>query len=923
MLKKVILLSFFLFYFLSLSIGQSSVLGILNDADTKQGLAGVVVTVKGTAIGTTSDAKGVFQLDNLPQGNITIVFDLADYESTQKDIVVTDFPLIDLGIIKLINNTGIDLTTQEEIIPVITVTDAELDDNGGGNDNISGLLTASRDVFMSAAAFVFGPARFRIRGYDSENTLLYLNGVPVNELENGRTSWNQWGGLNDVLRNRSINIGLGATDYSFGGVGGASHIDTRASRQRAQTRISYSSSNRSYRHRVMATHNTGMTEKGWALSLSGSRRWAQEGYIEGTFYDAWAYFLSVDKVINKSHALNLTAFGAPLRRGRSAASTQEIYDLAGSNYYNPNWGYQNGQKRNARSSHSHQPMFILRHDWTLGNNALLTTAASYQFGANGGTALDWFDAPDPRPDYYRNLPSNFTNESQEVADGVANTLSTSEEARQINWAQLYEINYGNLVTIEDANGTGESVTGYQSQYIIEDRRYDSKEFNFNTNYQNVINDKLTVHAGLSYQIYKGENYKVVEDLLGGEFYIDVDKFALRDSIGNSDARQNDLNNPNRILAEGDTWGYNYDANIHKPEAWLQGLWSSRKVDFFAAVNVSNTSFWRTGNYRHGRFPNNSFGNSERQSFLNYGVKGGLTFKVDGRNYVFANGSYMTRAPYFRNAYVSPRTRDQLVPNLTSETIYSGEAGYLLRSPNLKARASVYYTEHKDRIKLLRFYNDFERAFGNYILSGVNEQRLGTELAIEATVVAGLKVSAVAAIGQYIYTSRPQATIVQDNTDAFEVDGNSSFTIYSDNYYIPGMPQAAYTAGLNYRSKKFWFANLNFNYFDNIYMDFSPERRRADAVFGIEDDNLFNEIIEQEKVDPAFTLDFFAGKSFKFGSTFLYLTVGVSNVLNNQNFITGGFEQLRFDTQNRDVNRFPNRYYYSYGRNYFVNASIRL
>lgn len=905
-----------------MALGQTTVVGILNDNTTSQPLGEVIITLQGTAIETTSDEQGNFQLEGVPKGQTTLIFKLPEYETFEKTFEVGDVPLIDLGNVKMTSQKGIDLTAQEEIIPTVTVTETDLEEQQGGN-NISGLLTASRDVFVSTAAFVFGPARFRIRGFDSENTALYLNGIPVNELENGRLNWSQWGGLNDVLRNRSTNIGMGATDYAFGGIGGSSSIDTRASRQRKQIRLSWSKSNRSYNERVMATYNSGMLKNGWAVSLSGSRRWAQEGYVPGTFYDAYAYFASIDKKLNDSHSLNLTAFGAPIRRGSSTASIQEIYDLVGSNYYNPYWGYQNGEKRNSRVRHAHQPMFILRHDWKISANQLLTTAASYQYGRNGGTALDWFDAPDPRPDYYRNLPSFFREESELIADNIAENIQNNPELLQINWDQLYEINRNNVETVENANGSGEAFTGLRSQYIINDRRYDSKELNFYTNYQNVINDKFTLHGGLGYQIYKGENFNVVEDLLGGEYYVDVDRFAVRDSLTNQDARQNDLNNPNRILKEGDVWGYNYDSYIHKPEVWLQGLWSLRKVDFFLSGNLSNTTFWRNGHFKNGRFPNSSFGESEKQSFTNYAAKGGLTYKIDGRNYLFANGMYMTRAPFFRNAYVSPRTRDQLVPNLTSETIYGGEAGYILRSPNLKARASVYYTQFKDRVTLRRFYNDFDRAFGNYILSGVDQLNMGTELAVEAQLGGGFRVNAVAALGQYIYNSRPQATIVQDNTDALEVDGSNEFTVYTENFYVPGTPQSAYSVGLNYSSRRFWFANLNFNYFDNIYMDFNPDRRRADAVFAVDDDALLNSIIAQEKVPAQFTMDFFGGKSFKFGNYFLYLTLGVSNILDNQDFITGGYEQLRFDVRDRNIDAFPNRYFYSFGRNYFVNVSFRL
>ncbi|MBL4791353.1 MAG: hypothetical protein JKY60_20685, partial [Kordiimonadaceae bacterium] len=85
----------------------------------------------------------------------------------------------------------------------------------------------------------------------------------------------------------------------------------------------------------------------WAFVVSGSRRTANEGYVEGASYNAWAAFLAAEKKLNSNHSLNLTAFVAPNRRGKSSPNTQEIYDLKGYKY-NAYWGLQMGDKRNSR-----------------------------------------------------------------------------------------------------------------------------------------------------------------------------------------------------------------------------------------------------------------------------------------------------------------------------------------------------------------------------------------------------------------------------------------------------------------------------------------------------------------------------------------------------------------------------------------------
>ena len=329
---------------------QVEVRGTVLDSETGRPVAAVGVTLDD---GTTavSEEKGAFVFFNVPEGKHDFTFrGTEDYVTQTQSTVVKDQGdgVFTLGRVELVptqRDEGI--TNKEDFIPTITLSDGDLEQETD-NQNISGVLAASRDVFVSAAAFTFGPARFRIRGYDSENTAVFINGVPFNELENGRAFWSALGGLNDVTRNRNAEVGLSPLSYAFGGVGGGSSIDTRASSQREQTRVTMSATNRGYRWRTMLTHSTGMMDNGWAFSFSGSHRWAQEGYEPGSFYDAYAYFMAVDKKLGDKHLLNLTTFGAPTQRGRAGASTPEMYDLADNNYYNPFWGYQNGEKRNSR-----------------------------------------------------------------------------------------------------------------------------------------------------------------------------------------------------------------------------------------------------------------------------------------------------------------------------------------------------------------------------------------------------------------------------------------------------------------------------------------------------------------------------------------------------------------------------------------------
>lgn len=884
---------------------------------------------------TSTDAEGLFKLETvIGEGEVVLTLNAPGYRALNLSQKADGRSVIDFGEINLEVEENQEQISSEEIIPTITLSTDE--DASAGAQNISGVLTASRDVFISAAAYNFGTYRFNIRGYDSENSLVLFNGVPMNDPESGGVYWSEWGGLNDVTRNRDNIIGLEAGEFSFGGIGGASNIDTRASNHRKQFRVSYAVSNRAYRHRVMGTWSTGLLKSGWAVSLSASTRWAKEGYVPGTFYDAWSYFMSVDKKLNDKHLFNLTVMGAPNKRGRSAAATQEMYDLAGTNYYNSYWGYQNGEKRNSRVANNHQPMFILRHDWDVFSKARLTTAVSYQFGRNGSTALDWYDARDPRPDYYRRLPSYIQNEQSAIVEGL---LRENESLRQLDWDYMYEVNRNNLQTIENANGIeGNSVSGNRAQYVIEERRYDSKTANLNAVLDWDLSDHLTINGGLNYQLYVSENFKVLDDLLGADFYLDIDKFSEFVPGATNDYIQNDLAIPNRILEEGDVFGYNYDIHVKKAGGWLQGDFSYKRFDFFLGGSANQNTFWRDGKVQNGRFPDNSLGESEKANFLEYGVKSGFTYKLDGRNYFLLNGGYFSRAPNSRNGFLAQRTRNSLVEDMTNEKILALEGGYLLRAPYAKARLVGYYTEFKDQLYNRSLFLDSnlgeglisEGGFVNYIMTGIDTRHMGLEIAGEIRVFSRLKVSAVAALGQYTYTSRPVAQIYLDNS----AQKLGEKIIYLKNFYVPNGPQKAYTFGLNYSGKDFWFASLNFNFFDDIYMDFYPERRTLEAVSYVPnpdysqqvvdpDSDLWRKIVHQEKAPSAYTLDFFGGKSWKIKDLFIYLNVGVNNILDKKDFITGGYEQFRFDFENKNVDLFPNRYFYSFGRNYFVSLAFKI
>lgn len=820
-------------------------------------------------------------------------------------------------------------------IPTITLDEGDMGDAGG--QNVSSLLTAGRDPFFSAASFNFSAVRFRIRGYENDHFSTFLNGIPMDNLDNGFTPFGLWGGLNDVMRNRDISWGLRNSTFTFGDIGGNTNIDARASKQRAQTQLSYAASNRNYNNRIMLTHSTGVSKKGWAFTISGSRRWAEEGYVPGTYYDGWAFFAGIDKKINRRHLVSLTVFDAPTENGRQGASVQEMIDLAGTPYYNPNWGYQNGKKRNVSVGRTHQPVVIFNHEFTIRNNTSLTTALSVSSGNRAVTGFDWYNAADPRPDYYRYLPSytglwaNSPDWAQ--ADRLASLMRSDINLRQINWQRLYDVNRSSYTTVKDANGiVGNDISGNRSRYIVENRIINTTRFNFNSVLNSRIGNHLDLTVGLSYQTQQNHYFKKVEDLLGGDFYVNVNQFAERDFGVGSGVNQFDVDRPNRILKVGDRFGYDYNLNISRAASWVQGVFKINKFDFFLAGNLYATSFYRQGNVRNGIFPSESLGKGTVNNFLDYAGKAGMTYKINGRNYVFINGAYLTRAPYFENVYISPRTRNAQQSDLQSEEILTGEAAYVLNAPKVRARIGGYYTQFRKGMDIMIFYHDFYQNFVNYAIRGIDRLHFGGEFGIEVKLSPTLTVNAAAAVGRYYFDSRQQAIVTVDNSAA--VIGRD--IIYMENFKVPSTPMEAYSVSLNYRSPKFWFVSLTGSYFDQSYLSMNPLRRTWEALQYLSPGTAdYKSVFEQTKFDAQYTIDFFGGYSWKLPrayevndkSTFLVFNVGINNLLNNKKIVTGGFEQLRYDQQliaadPVQVGKFPPRLFYAYGLNFFASATLR-
>jgi len=917
------------------TVAQNVIKGVVVDSEKNTQLKGVAINVKKNTANTVTNDNGVFILQNLTNGSYVLEISFKGYE-TQNFPVELSGTSVDLGTVLLYEDLS-----EEEDLSTVTLTDDELNDDTSAADNISGLLQASRDIYLRTAAFEFSSSFFRIRGLDSENGKVLINGIEMNKLYNGRPQWSNWGGLNDVLRNQEFSNGLRASDYTFGGILGSTNINVRPSEQRTGTRISYASSNRSYIHRAMATHSTGLSEDGWAFTVAASRREGREGFVDGTMYNATSFFGSVEKKFNDKHSLSFTSITALNRRGKSAPQTQEVFDLRGIQY-NSYWGTQDGKIRNSRIKEVSEPILMLNHYWDINETTSLNTNASYQTGNignsridNNGTKVDGdavdgegnpyivnLGASNPDPTYYQKLPSYG------LRQGYSNIYEIQQNFvndGQLNWNSLYNAN-------ANTNNNG------NSSYVLYEDRNDDTQFTVNTILNKDISDDFKLNARVQYTQLTSKNFAEIIDLLGGTGYLDADSFA--DTF---DEKQNNLLNPLYIAGTGDVFKYNFNLYSNVVDGFLQGQFKFNKVDFYLATSISNTSHQRDGLFQNGGFPENSYGKSEELNFTNYGAKGGMTYKISGRHIVDINAGYLTKAPNLRNSFSNSRENNNTVENLTSEKVLSADASYIFRGPFLQAKLTGYYTKIQDATEISFFFADGiggdNTAFVQEILSGIDKKHFGAEFGVEAQVTPTIKLKAAGNFGQYTYDNNPNLYLTTENNtrsqDAGFIDGRKDFGASNlKNYKLAAGPQTAYSVGFEYRDPDYWFVSATANFFDNVYVDIAPLTRTSNFAddggipFNDYDEDIARQLLQQERFDNYMVVNMIGGKSWKIGNQYISLFASIGNIFDTK-YKSGGFEQGRNanyrqlkEDKSLDIPVFGNKYWFGRGTTYFLSLNYR-
>lgn len=810
-----------------------------------------------------------------------------------------------------------------------TFTEAQLGEDDDMSQNVT-IVNSNNNIYASEVGYLFSPVRFRYRAFDQKYNDVYINGIPMNDMETGQFRFSNIGGLNQQTKNQEFALPFESNKFAMTGMAGSNNYNFRPASMPAGHRITLTGANRNYTLRGMYTFNTGLSDKGWAFSGNITYRWANEGYVEGTFYNSLSYFLGVQKVFgNGAHSLAFSTWGNPTERASQGAGTDEMYWMANDRYYNPYWGYQNGKKRNSRIVNDFAPTALLTWDWKISDNDKLTTSLMGKYSMYKSTKLNYNNADNPHPNYWKNMPSSYydiwdeSNSSYRTSEALQNWhdaydyWSGPKANRQIDWDRLY---YSNKQA---------SAQGQDAMYYIQAKHNDALTIALASTFNKQLDKDKNWNIGIVGATNKGMHYQTMEDLLGATQFHNINTYALGTYPANADEIQYDLNNPNAVVKEDDKFGYNYNLLVNNGKLWTSYSENFGILHYLVAAKLGYTAMQRDGKMRNGLAKDNSYGKSHTAQFIDGGLKFGANINL-GRGNTFTLGlGYEHKAPQAKVAFVSPEINNDFVKNLKNERVFSSEIGYQLQTSWLHANINAYYSYLTNVSDWQNFYYDDINSFSYVSITRMKKAYYGVE--------AGLKFKVTSAFDVKLIGQISDAKILNDNTVSYMNSTKGveyTETIYNKNMRDNGTPLTAASLGLSYHSGG-WFLDLNANYYDRIYLSYSPCYRYHSSATArgncFDNNEPIRSAFEQAKGHGGFMLDGSIGRSIYLKRGSLSINLSVTNILNNTNIVTGGYEQSRSDYSKKTDGTTTNRAYkfsknpmkfFAYGTNGMLNIAYK-
>lgn len=771
MLHRIAVAVMFVLFSSSL-FAQGYIKGIIVDGSTNETLIGATVVLKGTTTGITTDLKGRFNLE-LPTGDQTLVIKFIGFVTQEIAVTVSDGQTKNLGTIVMDNDqfglaevvvfASIGIARKTPV--AMSSISAEQIENKLGSQEFPEILKSTPGVYATKAGGGFGDGRINLRGFHSNNVAVMINGAPVNDMENGRVYWSNWAGLADVTRTMQVQRGLGASKIAVPSIGGTINIVTRTTDVEEGGSVFTSTGIAGYQ-KYGLTLSTGLSDNGWASTVSASKTQG-DGYIDGTQFEGFNYFLNISKNFGGKHTISLSSFGAKQRHGqRQNRHLISTYRAAESGTkYNADWGYRGGQVVNVEDNFYFKPQTSLNHYWTINKKSSLSTAlyASWGSGGGGGRGGDnaLFNMTLGGPDQPMNIDNIVRTNMENGALGASAWLRASHNNH--SW-------YGLLST-----------------------------------YNRDLSDNLELIIGADLRTYVGHHFYEVTDLLGASY------------IYNDD----DINNPNRALKVGDKYNYNNDGRVGWQGMFTQLEYDKDKLSIFVSASLSNTSYQRVDFFQY--LDSDPMQKTDKYNFTGYGIKGGANFNISPTSNFFANIGYLEKAPGF-DAVFQGYDNEHINIDAVNEKVFSIELGYGYRNEKLAANLNVYNTRWNDRTVTRYNVIDNVTYFANLV--GVNALHQGIEF--DFTYKPSIKFSAYGmfSLGNWRWDNNIENVQIY-NEDQVAI-GNP-YNLFIKGVKVSDAAQTTAAFGIDYQILAKAHLSFDYNFYSDLYADYNPDARTSEGL----------------------------------------------------------------------------------------------
>ncbi len=840
MLVTLILLSVTLF------AEDRTISGVVKSSQTGEALIGANVILKGTTFGFATDDQGKYEI-TAPEGKYTIAASYIGYESQEYDINLTNdmevnFTLQDYEF--SLSVTVISDRAKERETPVAysDVSKKDMEFNLGSRD-IPLILNTTPSVYSTVQGGGAGDARINVRGFNQRNVAIMINGVPVNDMENGWVYWSNWDGLGDATSSIQVQRGLSAVNLATPSIGGTMNIITDPTQQRAGASLKTEIGSGAFQKTTLFAH-TGLVDDKFALSFGGVRK-TGDGLIQRAWTDAWAYYFGAAYQVNKNNRLELYAVGAPQRHGQrsyalnAATFSHELatdlgYDpaiLADPKFaeqgvlYNPNWNavstsYQGNQYWEEywnvttqerfdetyimeRENYYHKPLVNFNWYSQLSDKLSLYTTAYWSGGKGGGTGT------------YGSMVWDYT-----------------YQQRVANWDATIARNIANTKSL-DLNFDGTPETYKVSRGILRNSVNQQWTIGAISKAFFKVNDDLTTSFGVDWRMAEIDHYREIRDLLGGDFYQDTADEFLNPAAAETYKKL------------GDKVDYNNTNKVSWFGAYLQGEYTADKFTFYGTAGWSMIKYDYTDHFRTAQ--KDASGNPIASSgklmietdWINgYQFKGGASFRATNDVDVYFNAGYVSKVPIF-DQVIDDNTGVKL-DDPKNEKFISAEVGTnvrLLRN-QLTLKGNFYFTQWNDRANTIIVRNA-DGSDGLVRLAGIDATHMGVEFEAAYQPVRFLRLDAAASFGMWEYKNDVTGIYVSD----FATGQQDTVNYYLDGLKVGDAPQTQFAGALTLVPTNGLQFQLVWKYFSNYYSNFDPFSRQdpndREQVWEVPSYNLFD------------------------------------------------------------------------------------